>query len=232
MTMITPSYLGETIEYSSLHACRSTLEDPTAAERGDEAALSRLSRHLGVRIGRELNPQMQLYLNVHPAEFQGPDLFESLQRLREEFPQVPLVLEMHESSVTSRPFLRQVREFLTKFQIRLAYDDFGAGQARLMELVEVPPDVLKFDMSLIQGIAAASSQRRNMLASLVQIVRALHVTALAEGIETAEDAAVCRDLGFELAQGYLFGRASPAKSWATKTAQPMRETDKCVFNPR
>ena len=36
MTMITPSYLGETIEYSSLHACRSTLEDPTtvALERG------------------------------------------------------------------------------------------------------------------------------------------------------------------------------------------------------
>ena len=32
MTMITPSYLGETIEYSSLHACRSTLEDPTAGE--------------------------------------------------------------------------------------------------------------------------------------------------------------------------------------------------------
>ena len=31
MTMITPSYLGETIEYSSLHACRSTLEDPTIA---------------------------------------------------------------------------------------------------------------------------------------------------------------------------------------------------------
>ena len=33
MTMITPSYLGETIEYSSLHACRSTLEDPTESKR-------------------------------------------------------------------------------------------------------------------------------------------------------------------------------------------------------
>ena len=33
MTMITPSYLGETIEYSSLHACRSTLEDPTTPEK-------------------------------------------------------------------------------------------------------------------------------------------------------------------------------------------------------
>ena len=32
MTMITPSYLGETIEYSSLHACRSTLEDPTLSD--------------------------------------------------------------------------------------------------------------------------------------------------------------------------------------------------------
>ena len=35
MTMITPSYLGETIEYSSLHACRSTLEDPTGKTRRD-----------------------------------------------------------------------------------------------------------------------------------------------------------------------------------------------------
>ena len=34
MTMITPSYLGETIEYSSLHACRSTLEDPTSMDTG------------------------------------------------------------------------------------------------------------------------------------------------------------------------------------------------------
>ena len=40
MTMITPSYLGETIEYSSLHACRSTLEDPTDLLFGDGIALA------------------------------------------------------------------------------------------------------------------------------------------------------------------------------------------------
>ena len=40
MTMITPSYLGETIEYSSLHACRSTLEDPTDASSGFRLAVS------------------------------------------------------------------------------------------------------------------------------------------------------------------------------------------------
>ena len=41
MTMITPSYLGETIEYSSLHACRSTLEDPTACFTSRLTALGR-----------------------------------------------------------------------------------------------------------------------------------------------------------------------------------------------
>ena len=48
MTMITPSYLGETIEYSSLHACRSTLEDPTPLD----LALAQL--HLGGEITDEL----------------------------------------------------------------------------------------------------------------------------------------------------------------------------------
>ena len=63
MTMITPSYLGETIEYSSLHACRSTLEDPTlhlseAAEQGDELALEvweQVGTMLGVAIGSFIN---------------------------------------------------------------------------------------------------------------------------------------------------------------------------------
>ena len=53
MTMITPSYLGETIEYSSLHACRSTLEDPTQSqgeELGkDEGSLNTI-RGVGKRV--------------------------------------------------------------------------------------------------------------------------------------------------------------------------------------
>ena len=52
MTMITPSYLGETIEYSSLHACRSTLEDPTQfglfGKDGDARASTLTSLHAQV----------------------------------------------------------------------------------------------------------------------------------------------------------------------------------------
>ena len=50
MTMITPSYLGETIEYSSLHACRSTLEDPTLVRHGDDVTVQAEREHdLGAR---------------------------------------------------------------------------------------------------------------------------------------------------------------------------------------
>jgi EAL domain-containing protein (putative c-di-GMP-specific phosphodiesterase class I) len=94
--------------------------------------------------------------------------------------------------------------------MRLAYDDFGAGQSRLMELADVPPDVLKFDMRMIHGLSHASDERQNMVRSLVKIVRSLAVVPLAEGIETGDEAAICRDLGFELAQGYFFGRPTAA----------------------
>ena len=52
MTMITPSYLGETIEYSSLHACRSTLEDPTS-ERTTRAVIKQLGRTSVLLVGED-----------------------------------------------------------------------------------------------------------------------------------------------------------------------------------
>ena len=54
MTMITPSYLGETIEYSSLHACRSTLEDPTAA-LGDPHEVQRVTQAVRTRVRSEFS---------------------------------------------------------------------------------------------------------------------------------------------------------------------------------
>jgi len=103
--------------------------------------------------------------------------------------------------------------------MRLAYDDFGAGQARLKELSEVPPDVMKFDLQMIRGLSTSSPHRVQIVESLVKIVRDLGIVALAEGVETQEEADICRDIGFELAQGYLLGRPAPAKTSASDTKQ-------------
>ena len=63
MTMITPSYLGETIEYSSLHACRSTLEDPTGWYAVLRVPVTRSDEDLAIEILRRLS------VLVHPGHF-------------------------------------------------------------------------------------------------------------------------------------------------------------------
>lgn len=184
-----------------------------AAQRTSEAALSRVCRLEGMRVSSNLDSQMKFYLNTHPAELCDDDLITSLKDLRERHPQAEIVLEVHESAVTSVDYLRTLRAALRDLQMGLAYDDFGAGQARLTELIEVPPDVLKFDIALVRGLSTATSAARGTIAGLVRIVKDLDVVPLAEGIETQEEAEICLELGFDLAQGFLFGRGEPASKW-------------------
>ena len=185
-----------------------------AATRNVEAQLSQVCRTEGLRIGECLG-NTHFYLNTHPIELQGTELFTSLEQLRADFPDMQIVLEVHEGAVASSEVLRKVRDVTRNLKMGLAYDDFGAGQARLKELFEVPPDVLKFDMKFIHGLNYSPPQHRATIQSLIRIVRDLNVVPLAEGVETPEEAEICQELGFELAQGYLFGRAETASHWTS-----------------
>jgi EAL domain-containing protein (putative c-di-GMP-specific phosphodiesterase class I) len=187
----------------------------TAGVLNAESELSRLMRREGLRAGERLTAgtPRQMYLNTHPSELKGAELTGSLRELRAEFPDVSIMLEIHEAAVTSTLDLAELRKELTALGIGLAYDDFGAGQPRLQELADVPPDVIKFDIHLIHGLPHASLERRRMVQSLVQIAKDLDVVPLAEGVETQDEAEVCYDLGFELAQGFYFGKPAPAKTW-------------------
>ena len=150
------------------------------------------------------------FVNTHPAEMSEPGLAESLRTVREVHRSQPLTLEIHESAVSDLQSMNSLKNVLEELDIQLAYDDFGSGQARLVELIEIRPDYLKFDISLVHNIDGASAQHQQMVASLVRMVRDLGVVPLAEGIETEEEYEVCREIGFELAQGYYFGRPAPA----------------------
>jgi EAL domain-containing protein (putative c-di-GMP-specific phosphodiesterase class I) len=191
-----------------------------ASELSSEIALSCLLRREGLRHGRALGTQTPLYLNTHPTEIGMPGLVDALRSLRNEFPDSHIVLEIHEAAVTSPKVLSSLREHLQELQMRLAYDDFGAGQARLLELADVPPDVIKFDLQMIHGLPDATAEKRQMVASLVQMVRSLGVVPLAEGVETLEEATVCQELGFELAQGYFFGYPAAVGMWLPPSPSP------------
>jgi EAL domain-containing protein (putative c-di-GMP-specific phosphodiesterase class I) len=176
-----------------------------------EVELSRLLRWEGLRVGRELPDQPTLFVNTHPKEMEdGQSLIDSLCKVREMASNTSIVLEIHEAAVTDPAFMRRLRASMKELNIQLAYDDFGAGQARLAELIEARPDFVKFDIGLIRGLDISDLNRMRMLQSLVMMVQDLDISALAEGIETKEEAEACLALGFDLAQGYYYGRPAPA----------------------
>jgi EAL domain-containing protein (putative c-di-GMP-specific phosphodiesterase class I) len=174
-----------------------------------QAELSQLFRKKAVDAVKGLPAPPLLFLNTHPADLEQSGLLPSLRKLRAEAPSVKLVLEVHESALADPEFISSLRVQLAEIEIGLAYDDFGAGQARLLELAEAPPDYLKFDRRFVSGIDSAPLSRRRLVASLVAAARELMVHTVAEGVETAEEAAECRRAGFSHAQGYYFGRPGP-----------------------
>lgn len=68
-------------------------------------------------------------------------------------------------------------------------------------------------MSLIRGIDEASAARVRMLKGLVTTIVDLGIQCIAQGIETVGERDMCRDLGFDFGQGYLFGRPVNAQRW-------------------
>lgn len=181
-----------------------------ASQLNLEVELSELLRWEGVRVGRDCLTQPNLFVNTHPKELEDADkLIDSLAKIRQISGNIDLVLEIHEASVTNRKVMKELSAAVKDLEIELAFDDFGSGQARLAELIESRPDYVKFDISLIHAIDHADEARRRMLETLVKMVRDLDIRALAEGIETSTEADTCREIGFDLAQGYFFGRPAP-----------------------
>ena len=181
-----------------------------AAVVGAEARLSRLFRRRGASDCRAMPGNLVYFFNPHPAELREEGLLDSLRQLRADNPHLHLVLEIHEAAITEPATMARLQEDLRELGIGLAYDDFGAGQTRLGELAAAPPDFLKFDRGMIEGIDGDRGGRSRLLAALVKMAGELGIRCIAEGIEREAEAKACADLGFELGQGYLFGMPEPA----------------------
>jgi len=169
-----------------------------------EAELSQAFRDHGIRTLAPRMPGSTLFVNTHPKETFEEGFLASLAQL----PQVGLnlVVEVHETAVMEVERMRDFAARLKEIGVRFAYDDFGAGQARLNELGEVPAHFVKFDMGLIRNLHSASVRKQKVVSDLVRLVHEVGSVALAEGVETEPEAVVCRQMGFELIQGYLTGK--------------------------
>lgn len=180
-----------------------------AATLGREAELSSAFRVHGVRAAGPRVGSAMVFVNTHPSETFGSHFLDELRALRAQQPALPLVVEVHETAVVETDRMRELAAHLADMDVRFAYDDFGAGQARLNELGEVPAHFVKFDMGLIHDLDRASERKQRVVAEMVRLVHELGSVALAEGVETEAEAQLCDQMHFDLLQGYLTGRPMP-----------------------
>lgn len=200
----------EVLGRSQLFGLQTPAEMFAAASRLEmEAELSRVLRKQGIAVAdAHLPEQYALFVNTHPAELECDGLEDSLFEIRQTHPNRPIVLEVHESILNQPKNALRLRATVNSLNIQLAFHDFGAGQVRMAELSEFVPDVVKFDAKLVQGIDRATPQRQKLVASLVKMALELGITPLAECVEHAAENEVIRQLGFQLGQGFLYGRPS------------------------
>jgi PAS domain S-box-containing protein len=169
-----------------------------------------------VAAGKELPAGTWLDLNVSPRLLADPGLLREILWAADR----ALVLEVteHELIGDYDALRAAVREL--GHDIRLAVDDAGAGVANFGHIIDLRPDFVKLDISLVRRVNA-NLGRQAMVVGMRHFSRTAGCRLIAEGIETEDEARTLRALGVEFGQGYLFGHPGPAADWtAARAAAP------------
>lgn len=178
------------------------------SDRISDCACQIIARELPALLQRV--PDFHISVNVSAQELNTFAIVQRLVELRQRLRLQPsqLIAELTESSLAEAeralPVIRQLRAN----GISVAIDDFGTGYCSLSYLATYPFDILKIDKSFVSA-AGTDSIIGPIAEHIVTLSKSLAVSALAEGIETAEQAENFRRQGVALAQGYYFGAPMP-----------------------
>ncbi|WP_323373822.1 putative bifunctional diguanylate cyclase/phosphodiesterase [Plantactinospora alkalitolerans] len=157
-------------------------------------------------------------LNVSARQLHDPDFVSDVTAALVDsgLPCEQLVVEVTESAVLRGQQVSRTLFELDGMGIRLSLDDFGTGESSLSLLRAFPAAIVKLDKSFVDGIeiddgqAAAADARQAVARAVIQLARAFGLDTIAEGIESAEQAAVLRELGYTRGQGYHLARPMDA----------------------
>jgi EAL domain-containing protein (putative c-di-GMP-specific phosphodiesterase class I) len=168
---------------------------------------------------RSLTADTLLFVNLHPADLEDPELYWPSAPLSALAPRV--VLEITErASITRMDDLSSKVRALRALGYRVAIDDLGAGYAGLTALAQVQPEFVKLDGSLVRSIEKDRA-RQVVVGSMLDVARDLNALVIAEAIETRAERQQLDSLGVDLMQGYLF--AKPSKPFAAPRGESMHD---------
>jgi diguanylate cyclase (GGDEF)-like protein len=162
--------------------------------------------------GRE---SMRMSVNVSNRQFWHGNLVEDVVEslAAEELDPSCLALEITESVIMHDiQHATKTLADLTAMGVEVHIDDFGTGYSSLEALHDLPFDALKIDRSFVSRITG-NARSRELVRTIVTMGLNLHLKVVAEGIETAEEHRLVRELGCTHGQGYLFSRPVPAEDF-------------------
>jgi len=171
---------------------------------------------------------VQVSLNIAARDLLDAGLAETISRGlgKTGLPPEAILLEINERVLTSEPaHAAAAAECLAALGIPLSLDDFGTGYSSLVRLRQLPVSEVKIDSSFI-GRMLGSADDEMIVRSIVELMHALDIRSVAEGVESAEVAAALQVMGCEAAQGWYFARplsAVSATAWLAEHGVPAGE---------
>jgi diguanylate cyclase (GGDEF)-like protein len=159
----------------------------------------------------EVFPAAAVAVNVSAAHLTVPDLAAGIDSALRAYSMRPeqLKLEITETAIMRNP--DQARATLRLLQgngVTIVLDDFGAGHSSLAYLHRLPIEGVKIDRSFIAPLTTDESAVA-IVRSIVALAKTLELYTVAEGVETAEQLDIVRQLGVDHAQGFFFSHAVP-----------------------
>lgn len=183
-----------------------------------------------------LNDHFHIAVNVAARQLTRKDFAQKLlDRLTAyDIPERFLALEVTESGLMSDMQNARVQlAQLARMNVAVAIDDFGTGHSSLAYVKTLPFSTLKIDRAFVMDLEKNAVDRQ-LAVMITQLAHAVGCDVVAEGIETASQAAYLRSIGCEAAQGFYYARPLPADdfvAWCNNWApQPMPLTTRSLFN--
>lgn len=172
----------------------------------DLAVIQQVDADLG---SNRLPEGVGVSINLSAQTISRPEVVSHLLELSRHNARHPLMLEITETSlITQMAEVSTYLELLRTVHFRIAMDDFGTGYSPLRYLVDLPVDVVKFDISLVSKLAQDNRASR-VVADFARMMSDAGYSLVAEGVETENVLARVEELGIEHVQGYLLGRPAP-----------------------
>ncbi|QHT62292.1 EAL domain-containing protein [Paenibacillus lycopersici] len=183
-----------------------------ADEEGLTYALDRLAREKAIEGSAGLADGRKLFINI-TAKIMNDPTFSPGQTLLllQKYGLSPhhVVFEITErTSIEDFEAAKRILQHYRNQGYQIAIDDAGAGYSSLQSIVELKPDFIKIDRSLIRGIHL-DSMKAHLVRTFADLAAKMDIKLIAEGIEEHEELNHIRSLGVQYAQGFLLGRPAP-----------------------